>query len=648
MARYNIRGSSRWPVVALFLVILTSAGAGMVILVSQRGSARTIRNLSTAFVEEVATRAQEATLSYLGAGPRSLETIRSLVRGGAIDPADAAAPEILARQFRSLLQAHGEIEMLNFGRPDGDFMMVKRMPDGSLSTKRVRRRGSLAESTWEHDNDAWSHHKPYADRREPAEEAYDPRPRPWYRLAAESGELGWIDPYIYYSDRMPGIGCTLPLYDRGGDLVGVVSADIGIADLSRLLADFRIGRSGTAVILTAAGRVIAYPGFASGLEIAREVGGSSGPEPVLQRVVDLPDPVLAAAFHQRPPGNGGTAAEPFTFDHDGTGYVARFELFPLSSERRWIVGVVAPQEDFMGSVRRDQAVTLGVMLACLVLAIGVAATLVLRAARLEIELLGLRTVEMQGLIDDLEAKNAEMERFTYTASHDLKSPLITIRGFLGMLERDLAAGREDRAKKDIRRIHSATGRMARLLDELLQLSRIGRLVNPTQEIAIGELAREAADQLAGPLAERGVELKIADDFPIVRGDRSRILEVVQNLIENAVKFLGDHARPRIEVGVRRDGATGEPPEANPPEAAPPNAAPSETVFYVRDNGIGIDPRYHEKIFGLFERLDQEIDGTGIGLALVKRIVELHGGRIWVESEGRERGSAFCFTLPPKS
>ncbi len=233
-------------------------------------------------------------------------------------------------------------------------------------------------------------------------------------------------------------------------------------------------------------------------------------------------------------------------------------------------------------------------------------------------------LEREALIAELEEKNAEMERFTYTVSHDLKSPLITIRGFLGHLEKDVAAGNEVRMKEDIRHIQEAVVRMQTLLDELLTLSRIGRISNPPREIDMGELARQAAEQVAGRIAQGKIDVVIAPDLPKACGDPPRIYEVLQNLIDNAAKFMGDEPRPRIEIGARREG--------------------TQNVFFIRDNGTGIDPRYHQKIFGLFERLDAATEGTGIGLALVKRIVEVHGGRIWVESD-LGRGATFFFTLP---
>ena len=143
--------------------------------------------------------------------------------------------------------------------------------------------------------------------------------------------------------------------------------------------------------------------------------------------------------------------------------------------------------------------------------------------------------------------------------------------------------------------------------------------------SLTDLAHEAATLVDGAIKERGVAVAIDQAMPTVSADRLRLLEVYQNLIDNAVKFMGPQPDPRIEVGVRSDAG--------------------ELVCYVRDNGIGIASLYHEKIFGLFDQLSPDGEGTGIGLALVRRIVEVHGGRIWVESAGEGAGSTFCFTLP---
>ena len=231
--------------------------------------------------------------------------------------------------------------------------------------------------------------------------------------------------------------------------------------------------------------------------------------------------------------------------------------------------------------------------------------------------------ERERLFDELETKNAELERFTYTVSHDLKSPLITIRGFLGYLEKDAVEGNIERLTNDIERISKAAEKMQQLLDELLELSRIGRLINEPEGISFETIAREAISLVEGQLKDSNIKVKIGSNLPKVYGDRVRLVEVIQNLVDNAAKFTKGQSNPKIEVGAHDDDG--------------------ETTFYVKDNGIGIDPKYHRKIFGLFDKLDPSSDGTGVGLALVKRIVEVHGGRIWVESEAG-KGATFYFTL----
>lgn len=234
----------------------------------------------------------------------------------------------------------------------------------------------------------------------------------------------------------------------------------------------------------------------------------------------------------------------------------------------------------------------------------------------------------KALIAELENKNAELERFTYTVSHDLKSPLFTIRGFLGYLEQDSLAGNHERLKNDIQRITDATDKMQRLLNELLELSRVGRLMNPPASLKFGELAQEALELVHGRIAERAISVQIEPNLPDVHGDRPRLVEVLQNLLDNAAKFTGDQPDPCIRIG-QRGTEEGKP------------------IFYVQDNGMGIAPEHHDRVFGLFNKLDPRTDGTGIGLALVRRIIEVHGGRIWLESEVG-KGSTFFFTLPPST
>lgn len=220
--------------------------------------------------------------------------------------------------------------------------------------------------------------------------------------------------------------------------------------------------------------------------------------------------------------------------------------------------------------------------------------------------------------------NIELTRFTYTVSHDLKSPLVTIKGFLGYVEKDAASGNVERMRKDLAYIHEAADKMARLLDELLVFSRVGHKSNPPEEVPLQAVVKEALGLVAGQIAARGVQVQVTEEPVGLYGDRPRLVEVFQNLLDNAVKFMGDQPNPRVEVGAE--------------------TAAEGTVLFVRDNGIGIDPRHQAKVFGLFEKLDPHMEGSGLGLALVHRMVEVHGGRIWVESAGAGKGTTFRFTL----
>ena len=226
--------------------------------------------------------------------------------------------------------------------------------------------------------------------------------------------------------------------------------------------------------------------------------------------------------------------------------------------------------------------------------------------------------------EELNQKVAELERFTYTVSHDLKSPIITIKGFTGSLEKDLLKGNYERMAGDLKRVSDAADKMNDLLRDLLELSTVGRVINEPEPADMNMLVADVLAQLDGPLKNKKLIVDVQPGLPMVYCDRRRMAEAVQNLIENAINYMGDQPEPRIQFGMREDAG--------------------ETVFFVQDNGIGIDEKYHQIIFGLFNKLSAHSEGTGVGLALVKRIIEVHGGRIWVESQGEGTGSRFCFTI----
>jgi signal transduction histidine kinase len=232
--------------------------------------------------------------------------------------------------------------------------------------------------------------------------------------------------------------------------------------------------------------------------------------------------------------------------------------------------------------------------------------------------------ESQRARADLQGKNAELDTFVYSVSHDLKAPLVTIQGMAGVLLKEYGPQLPEDAARYLRRIQANTEQMERLIADLLALSRIGREARAPAAVSLGEVVDHVAAGLGSAMRERGVRM-IRGDLPTVWGIRTQIEQVMGNLLGNAVKYLGDVAEASVEVGTVDRGELVE--------------------CYVRDNGIGIDPAYQERIFEVFQRLQEvEVEGSGVGLAIVKKIVQAGGGRIWVES-AKGQGATFRFTWP---
>ena len=246
-----------------------------------------------------------------------------------------------------------------------------------------------------------------------------------------------------------------------------------------------------------------------------------------------------------------------------------------------------------------------------------------------------RLIHMAGTVQDiterihaeevLQAKNKELEQVTYAVSHDLRSPLVTIQTFLGHLEQDISAQDESHMAKDLNFIQTASDKMGQLLDELGKLLRVGQQANPPEDVPLQDVVKEALDLVAGRISHLGIPVTVAPESITLHGDRAHFVAIFQNLVDNACKFMGHQPAPRIDIGVEMRGA--------------------EKVFFVRDNGDGIELHRQAEMFGLFVRLNPHVEGTGLGLALVKRIVELYDGRVWVESAGLGRGACFYLTLP---
>ncbi|HEY6091804.1 MAG TPA: ATP-binding protein [Gemmatimonadales bacterium] len=227
----------------------------------------------------------------------------------------------------------------------------------------------------------------------------------------------------------------------------------------------------------------------------------------------------------------------------------------------------------------------------------------------------------------LQATNAELESFSYSVSHDLRAPLRAIHGFARILVEDHKAQLDPEAQRLLGVIDQNTRRMGQLIDDLLSFSRLGRQEISASRVNMEELARSVAEEVrrADPERAHPPDIRIAA-LPAAQGDRALLRQVMSNLLQNAAKFTRGRTQPVIEVGTQPDG--------------------EQNAYFVKDNGAGFDPRYMDKLFGVFQRLHpvEEFEGTGVGLAIVKRIVQRHGGRVWAEGQV-DAGATFYFTLP---
>ena len=247
----------------------------------------------------------------------------------------------------------------------------------------------------------------------------------------------------------------------------------------------------------------------------------------------------------------------------------------------------------------------------------------LRAARTR-EHLAISESNLRAQAVVLQARNAALDSFAWALSHDLKTPLVSVQGMAGLLVEECEDELGEQARHYVGRITATIGEMGALIHNVLALSRIGREDGTIQVVSLDEVADVTLERLANPIRARGVKIT-KGTLGEVRGLRTQVEQLLQNLIGNAVKYLGDTAEPQVEIGcATRDGTT---------------------EYYVRDNGIGIDPAYHAKIFEPFQRLkDIEVEGTGVGLTIVKKIVDGVGGELRVES-APGAGSTFFFTWP---
>jgi len=377
-----------------------------------------------------------------------------------------------------------------------------------------------------------------------------------------------------------------PIFDNHGKLVGGVSSWQDIAERRRALELLRESEEKFRSL---------FENITEGVAL-HELIYDDNNDPVNYRIIDVNPAFKKYTGIEIEKAVGSLATElyndlPYFKDYSRvatTGEPYKFESFYPAMKKHFVINVISPKKGQFATVFEDIS-------------------------------------DQKRIEQEMQHRNEELTRFIYTVSHDLKSPLVTIKMFTSYLKDDLNKQDKVSQEKDLKYINNAADKMGRLLNELLELSRIGRKEDPVSEVFLDSIIKNTTDLVAGRIRQSNVKIMVTAPPVILSGYIQRFIQLFQNLIDNAIKFMGNQHDPVVEIGAYTDDE-------------------GEVVLFVSDNGSGIDVRHQHKLFGLFEKLNPETEGTGIGLALVKRIVEVHGGRIWFTSEGINKGTTFYFTL----
>lgn len=426
--------------------------------------------------------------------------------------------------------------------------------------------------------------------------------RDWYRGVSRKWEPYISEVYQRAAEpRFNVVAAAVPIKGKGRKIAGILVLQLRIDSLLEWTKDIEVGQSGFLFVVDQGGKIVAHPqlavqgniiDYSAFPSVQRVLGGKQGVE-VLFNPMEREERVVAYAPVQ------------------GYGW-----------------GVIAQQPISAAFASRDSnlqrlllAYSLIGLFSCALAYLLVRFITERRRAEEEIRKLN---EDLQRKSSDLQEANKELEAFSYSVSHDLRAPLRAIDGFSRILLEKQASQLSPENQRYLRLTRDNAQQMGQLIDDLLTFSRLSRQPLKKQPLAPAEIIRQVLDDLRHEQGDGRPEVSVSD-LPACEADPALLKQVWMNLLSNALKYTRKRDLARIEIGSQKDGR--------------------EQIYYVRDNGVGFDMRYSDKLFGVFQRLHraEEYEGTGVGLAIVQRIIHRHGGRVWAESE-LDKGTVFYFTL----
>jgi len=666
-------------------VLQIVAAVGLTGYLSFRNGEKAVNKLATQLSREVSDRIEQHAQTYLNTPHLFLQVNAAAIRSGEVDVTDFAS---LERYFWSQTKLSPSVDYLYFGSETGNFMGVERYDDGTTIAKvKTERTGEVREFySLDRNGDR------IAFVRKSSE--YDPRVRPWYEEAVELEKPTWSPIYLSASKSILIITPVAPIYDLAGDLQGVLGIDLSLSQIGTFLRKLEISKSGQAFIIERSGEMVASSDtelpFIETEEKQKRLPATESKNPLIQGTAKH----LLERFGTL---DNIDKTQQFSFDLNGRRQLV--EVAPMTDGRglNWLTVVAIPEADFMAQIHENTRTTILLCVAALIVAIlaGLLASRWVikpilqldRAAdrlsqgewdrRLEVDredelgnlgrAFNRMAEQLQASFATLKAKNAELERldelkdeFLANTSHELRTPLNGIIGIAESLIEGVAGPVSDRQRHNLTAIVSSGQRLATLVNDILDFAKLKHQdiqlqLRPVGLRAIAEVVLTLSQPLVGT---KNLQLlnTIPEDLPLAQADENRLQQIFYNLIGNAIKFT---EAGTIEVSaalsdLEREGRQGDKGTRGQGEeltSLPNTRHPTPDTLIeitVRDTGIGIPEEKRDRIFESFEQADgstaREYGGTGLGLAVTKKLVELHGGRIAVESTPGE-SSIFTFTLP---